>query len=177
MNRVTEETPVLQKALSFGPTRWLLEYGRFDVRPPHSQPVRSRLAAAVVASVVGSLVADALIVAVGTALFPSTRGYVHFQFAYYARLTIVGVLIACAGWPVVTRLSAAPRWVFLRLAVLVSLVLLLPDLAILYEGAPGRAVLVLAFMHLAIALVTYNALVRLAPAQGAVVSLGYESQR
>jgi hypothetical protein len=177
MNPVTDETPVLQRAMSFTPTRWLLEYGRFDVRPPHSQPVRSRLAAAVVASVVGSLVADALLVAIGTVIFPSTRGYVHFQFSDYARLTIVGVLIACAGWPVVTRLSAAPRWVFLRLAVLASAVLLLPDLAILYLGAPVQAVLVLLFMHAAIAVVTYNALVRLAPAHGVALSPGQGRQR
>ena len=173
MNTLTEETPVLQRAMSFTPTRRLLEYGRFDVRPPHTPPLRRRLGAAVVVSVVGSLVADALLVAIGTAVFPSTRGYVHFQFADYARLTIVGVLIACAGWPVVTRLSAAPRWVFLRLAVLVSAVLLLPDLAILYQGAPGQAVLVLVFMHFAIAVVTYNALVRLAPAQAQAVSSGH----
>ena len=50
-------------------------------------------------------------------------------------------------------------------AVVVTLVLLLPDIFILWKGQPARAVAVLMVMHLAIALVTYNALVRLAPAR------------
>src|ERR1700755_956308 len=56
-----------------------------------------------------------------------------------------------------------PRWLFFRLAILVTVVLLLPDVYILYRGQPADAVAVLMVMHLAIALVTYNLLVRLAP--------------
>jgi hypothetical protein len=41
--------------------------------------------------------------------------------------------------------------------------LLLPDIYILEQGQPARAVAVLMCMHVAIGLVTYNALVRLAP--------------
>ena len=67
------------------------------------------------------------------------------------------------AWPVVTRVSSAPRWLFLRLAVLVTVVLWLPDLYILHQGQPPSAVAVLMLMHLAIAQVTYNLLVRLAP--------------
>jgi hypothetical protein len=48
-------------------------------------------------------------------------------------------------------------------AILVTLVLWLPDLYILRGGAPGKAVAVLMVMHLAIAVVTYNCLVRIAP--------------
>ena len=66
------------------------------------------------------------------------------------------MVIACLAWPVVTRISSAPRWLFFRLAVLVTLVLWLPDLYLLDLGQPGRAVAVLMVMHLAIALVTYN---------------------
>jgi hypothetical protein len=40
---------------------------------------------------------------------------------------------------------------------------LLPDFYILYQGQPGEAVAVLMVMHLAIAVVTYNGLVRIAP--------------
>jgi len=80
---------------------------------------------------------------------------------------VIGVIIACLAWPVVVRLSSEPRWVFARLAVLVTMVLLLPDLYIWLTGQPGRAVLVLAAMHLAIALITYNVLVRVAPARPA----------
>ncbi len=112
----------------------------------------------------GSLGVDALLVAAGEALFPSTKGFAHFRFSDYGVLTLIGVAIACAAWPVVTRLSWAPRWLFFRLAILVTLVLWLPDVWILLRGEPPRAVGVLIAMHLAIALVTYNALVRLAPA-------------
>ena len=77
---------------------------------------------------------------------------------------MIGVVIACVGWPVVTRLSSRPRWLFLRLAVAVTLVLLLPDLWIWCHGEPADGVLVLVAMHLAIAVITYNALVRIAPA-------------
>ena len=105
------------------------------------------------------------LVFIGTRLFPSTKGYVHFQFHDYAKLTVIGVLIACAAWPVVTRISSAPRWLFLRMAILVTLVLWLPDLYILHGGAPLRAVAVLMVMHLAIALVTYNCLVHIAATQ------------
>jgi hypothetical protein len=112
----------------------------------------------------GSLAADAALAAAGKRVFPTTVHFVHFQFADYAKLTVIGVVIACIGWPVVTRMTTRPRWVFLRLAVLVTLVLLLPDVWIWVEGESARGVLVLVVMHLAIALVTYNALVRIAPA-------------
>jgi uncharacterized protein with PQ loop repeat len=75
------------------------------------------------------------------------------------------VLIACVAWPVVTRISSSPRWLFFRLAILVTLFLWLPDLYILYRGQSARAVAVLIVMHLAIALVTYNCLVHIAKVQ------------
>jgi hypothetical protein len=137
---------------------------KIDFAPTHDQPRLSRLLAATIVSLAGSLGADALLVAVGTRIFPSTRGYGHFQFPDYGKLTIIGVLIACAAWPIVTRVSSAPRWVFLRMAVLVTCVLWLPDLYILAKGQPAKAVAVLMVMHLAIGIVTYNALVRIAPA-------------
>ncbi|HVC71702.1 MAG TPA: hypothetical protein VNC61_15715 [Acidimicrobiales bacterium] len=115
-------------------------------------------------SVIGSLAADAILVAIGTALFPGTNGYVHFRFSDYGKLTVVGVVLACVAWPMVAWISSTPRWLFLRLAVVVTGVLLLPDIWILMKGQPAKAVLVLVAMHLVIALVTYNALVHLAPA-------------
>ena len=136
---------------------------RIDAPPAHGQPAAWRLIAATVVALAGSLGADAVIVRLGTAILPGTRGYVHFQFADYAKLTVIGVLIACAAWPVVTRLCASPRWLFARLAALVTIVLLLPDVLILTRGQPTRAVVVLMVMHLAIAVVTYLALTRLAP--------------
>jgi hypothetical protein len=50
-----------------------------------------------------------------------------------------------------------------RLAVLVTAVLLLPDVYIWAQGQPAKAVAVLMCMHLAIGVITYNVLVRLAP--------------
>ena len=118
--------------------------------------------------ITGSLAADALLVVIGQAVFPSTRGYPHFQFSDYAKLTVIGVIIACVAWPIVTRITSAPQWMFFRMAVLVTLVLWLPDLYILHGGAAVQAVAVLMVTHLAIALVTYNVLMRLAPVGPAV---------
>jgi hypothetical protein len=135
---------------------------RVDFAPARQQPPAARVAAACVLSVAGSLAADAVLVVIGTAIFPSTRGYVHFQFSDYAKLTVIGVVIACVAWPVVTRITSDPRWLFFRMAIAVTLVLWLPDLYILVKGQPPRAVAVLIVMHLAIAVVTYNCLVRIA---------------
>ena len=135
----------------------LLAWFHIDFRPRGRQPSWWRLAIATIVSIVGSLVADALLVAIGTKVFPSTKGFVHFRFGDYAKLTIIGVIIACAAWPVVTRISSRPRRLFFWLAIAVTAAL---------HGEPANAVLVLVAMHLAIAVVAYNALVRLAPAGG-----------
>ena len=148
-----------------------------DFSPEHRQPVLGRVALATFGSIVGCLVADAILVMIGEAIFPSTKGYVHFRFSDYGKLTVIGVIIACAAWPVVTRVSSAPRWVFLRMAALVTVVLLAPDLYILAKGQPVKAVLVLMIMHLAIGLVTYNAIVRLAPARRSTSSPGGHRRR
>jgi hypothetical protein len=145
--------PSLERALSLV---------RVDFAPAHEQPSAARVIVASVLSIAGSLAADALLVVIGTAIFPSTKGYVHFQFSDYAKLTVIGVVIACLAWPVVTRISSEPRWLFFRMAIAVTLVLWLPDLYILIKGQPPRAVAVLFVMHLAIAVVTYNCLVRIA---------------
>jgi len=145
---------------------------RIDFAPRHKQPATRRLVLATVVSLIGSLAADAILVAIGTALFPTTKDYVHFAFSDYAKLTIIGVIIACTGWPLVTRVSSAPRWVFLRAAVLVTMVLFLPDFYLLVRGDAAKAVLVLMVMHVAIALVTYHALVRIAPTKQVSASPG-----
>jgi hypothetical protein len=140
---------------------------RLDFSPRHRQPSAARVVLATIASIAGSLAADAILVVIGEAVFPGTKGFVHFKFSDYAKLTVVGVVIACVAWPIVTRISSDPRWLFFRLAILVTLVLWLPDLWILYQGEPADAVAVLMVMHLAIALVTYNLLVHLAPVRPA----------
>ena len=141
----------------------LLTLAKVDFPSDRRQPSAARITLATILSLAGSLAADAILVAVGTVIFPSTKHYVHFRPSDYGKLTIIGVIIACAAWPVVARISSASRWLFFRLAVLVTLVLLVPDLYLLYRHQPVEAVLILMSMHLAIALVTYNALVRVAP--------------
>ena len=136
---------------------------RLDVAPAHRQPGALRLVLASLVAIAGSLAADALLVLAGVAVFPATKGYVHFQFADYGKLTVIGVVVACLAWPVTTRISSDPRWLFLRMAVLVTLVLLLPDVYIWAQGQSAQAVAVLVVMHLAIGVVAYEALVRLAP--------------
>jgi hypothetical protein len=140
-----------------------LDLVHLDFAPAHRQPSRGRVVLATVVSLVGSLLADALLVVIAQAVFPSTKGYPHFQFADYGKLTVIGVIVACIAWPITTRITSQPRWMFFRMAILVTLVLWLPDAYILVNGQPAKAVGFLFVMHLAIALVTYNALVRLAP--------------
>src|SRR5271170_6043041 len=140
---------------------------RIDLHPTHCQPPTGRLVVATLVSLIGSLLADGVIVAIGTWVFPLTRGYAHLQFSDYAKLTVIGVFIACVAWPIVTRISSAPRWLFFRMAIVVTLVLGLPDLYIWHMGQPAKGVALLMLMHLAIAMVTYNALVRIAPVEPA----------
>ena len=125
-----------------GSARGPLALVRLDFSPQHRQPAAVRVALATVVAIAASLLADALIVVIAERLFPSTKGYVHFQFGDYAKLTIIGVLIACLSWPVITRVSSAPRWIYSRLAVIVTLVLLLPDCLAsapraTHQGGPG----------------------------------------
>ena len=127
-----------------------------DFPPERWRPDPLWLAVAALLSIVGSLAADIVLVAVGTTVFPATNGYVHFRFSDYGKLTVIGVIIACVAWPIVTRISSSPRWLFFRLAVVVTLFLWLPDLYILWKGQPAKAVAVLMVMHLAIAVVTYS---------------------
>lgn len=140
-----------------------LDLIHLDFAPDHEHPSAGRLVLATVVSIVGSLVVDALLVVIAQAVFPSTKGYAHFQFGDYSKLTVIGVIIACVAWPITTRITSQPRWMFFRMAILVTLVLWLPDVYILVNGQPGKAVAFLFLMHLAIAVVTYNALVYLAP--------------
>ncbi|HSZ36412.1 MAG TPA: hypothetical protein VK773_04915 [Acidimicrobiales bacterium] len=150
----------------------VLAWTRVDFTPKHRQPQWWRLALATVLAVGLSLAACAALVVIGEHVWPATKGFGHFQFADYGKLTVVGVLIACAGWPIVTRISSAPRWLFFRLAILVTLVLWLPDVWIWLKGESAQGVAVLMIMHLAIAVITYNVLVRVAPVQASRLGRG-----
>lgn len=133
---------------------------------PQRPPATISLVIATVAAIVGSLAVDVLLVKIGVSIYPKTKGYSHFRFSDYSKLTIIGVLIACVGWPVVTRISSQPKWLFFRAALAVTVVLFAPDLLIWYLGQSASAVFVLIWMHVAIAVVTYMALIVLAPVRG-----------
>ena len=118
--------------------RKILNLVHLDFAPRHQQPSGVRVVLATIVSIVGSLAVDALIVVIFQAAFPSTKGYAHYQFSDYSKLTIIGVIIACIAWPIVTRITSEPRWMFLRMAVLVTLVLWLPDVASWSAASPAR---------------------------------------
>ena len=93
---------------------YALALGRTDYAPAR-QPPPARVVATAVVSVAGALAADAALLTIGTAVSPAPRGYGHFRCHDYAGLTVIGVVIACLAWPIVTRISAQPRWLFFRL--------------------------------------------------------------
>jgi hypothetical protein len=144
--------------------RSITEFFGIDFHPRHNQPLAFVVVVATVVALAGSLLCDVAVVALATHVYASTRGYVHFRFEDYAKLTTIGVVIACAAWPLVTRISSTPRRPFFVAAIAVTGMLLLPDLYLLAKGQPPRAVFFLMLMHVAIGLVTYNALVRIARA-------------
>ncbi|GHG48183.1 hypothetical protein GCM10012320_15280 [Sinomonas cellulolyticus] len=128
-----------------------------------NQPAPVRWVVASAVAVVGSVLACAALAAAGVAWFPETAGYEHFGFVDYTKLTVIGVGLACLAWPAVTWLSSRAWKPFLWLAILVTIVGLAPDAWILYKGQPANAIGVLVLMHFAVALITYPALVLIAP--------------
>ena len=134
-----------------------------DARAPYAPPAPARVVAATALSAGASLVGDAVLVRWTTNRYPTLQHYSHFRFSDYGTLTLVGVLGAALAWWFVTQYVNAPRRVFFRVATAVTVALWLPDLWLLVRGEPGRAVVVLALMHLVVAVATYNVLVHVAP--------------
>ncbi len=139
-----------------------LDIARIDFRS-RRPPSTLSVAFATAVALVGSLLADALLARLGIAMFPSIGHYAHLRFSDYAKLTTPGVVGAALGWPLVVRVSSQPTWLYLRAALVVTVVLLTPDAAIWYLGQPVDGVFVLVWMHLAIAIVTFLSMITLAP--------------
>jgi hypothetical protein len=59
----------------------LASRARVDFPAQHRQLPAGRVLLATIASIAGSLAADAILVVIGKAVFPSTRGFAHFQFS------------------------------------------------------------------------------------------------
>jgi hypothetical protein len=128
-------------------------------------PSLPRIALAGVASIVATLVADAVLVAIGRAVFDPPGWFGPFHFGSYAPLTVLGVVGATVGWAILVQVSSRPRWVLWRAAIVVTVVLLIPDFVILPSNPTG-GVVTLMVMHITIAVVTYWALLSIAPASG-----------
>ncbi len=128
-----------------------------------NQPGIVRFIVATVVAVVASLLACAGLAQLGVLLFPATKGYDHYAFSDYGKLTIIGVVLASLAWPLVTLVSSRGRRLYFWLAVVVTVVGFAPDAWILYKGQPAAGVFILVLMHLALALITFPALVFIAP--------------
>jgi hypothetical protein len=128
-----------------------------------AQPSLLRWIVATVVALGGSIAACAALATAGIALFPSTAGYEHYQFGDYAKLTTIGVIGAAIAWPLVTLVTTRASRLSLWLAIIVTIVSFAPDAWILRGGQPAPAVADLAVMHVAVGVVTYLALVFIAP--------------
>jgi hypothetical protein len=144
-------------------TRRLAALIRADLPGRRGTPHASRFVIAAVAAVLLSLLACAAVAAVTIALVPSVGGYEHLRFHDWAKLTVVGIVLASLGWPLAGALWSRARVPFLILTALVTVVSFAPDLWIWRQGQPTAGVLALLVMHVAVAVVTYPALVLIAP--------------
>jgi hypothetical protein len=141
----------------------LRSYLRIDLPWGSAQPRAWRFIVAMLAAVVASIVACWVIATVTAALVPATTGYEHFRFADYARLTVIGVVLASVAWPIVTLVSSRARRLYLLLAIIVTVASFAPDAWILHQGQPAAGVVGLMVMHVALLLITYPTLVWGAP--------------
>jgi hypothetical protein len=125
-----------------------------------------RLARAGFSAAALSLAADVELAAVGRAVFTVPASFGKLGFGSYALITVSGVAGATVAWGVLTRLSSRPRWLLTRLTALVTAIFLIPDFLLLgTPGHPAGPVIMLMLMHLASAIITYAALVTIAPAR------------
>jgi Family of unknown function (DUF6069) len=136
---------------------------RLDLPRGSAQPSAARWIVATVLAVGASLLACFGLARLAIAWDPALAGYGHFQFGDYARLTIIGVLGACIGWPLLSWFSSRARRLYFWLAIVVTVVSLAPDAWILHLGQPAAGVVTLVVMHLALAVITFPAMVVLAP--------------
>ncbi|GAA2750115.1 hypothetical protein GCM10009869_08590 [Amnibacterium kyonggiense] len=136
---------------------------RADLPGLATVPTVGRFAVALVVAVLGSLAACAVVAAAAVALVPSLAGYDHLHVGDWAKLTVIGVVLACFGWPFAAAIWSRARLPFLVLTIVVTVASFVPDLWILRQGQPALGVLALAVMHVAVAVVTYPVLVLVAP--------------
>lgn len=125
-----------------------------------STPVARRsglvIAAGILAAAVGAVLVNTLIAVAAHAL-GAADDFPPLQFGAYAFLTVVGTLIAAAGWAAVRHWARRPAAVLRWLVPAVLVVSFVPDLALLatdgQPGTSGLAVGALILMHIALAAV------------------------
>lgn len=139
------------------------ELTRLDLRPLTPLPSGRRIALAGLLAIVGSLVADAVLSTISAATLSPPAYFDKFNAGSYAPLTIIGVVGATVGWALLVRLTSQPQWFVIRAAVVVTIVGLIPDVALLSNNPTG-AVIGLMVEHLVIAVITTYALLKVAPA-------------
>ena len=139
-------------------------FTRTGPAPDATPPAHRRVLAAGLAAAAASLAADVVLARIGQAAFTVPASFGKFSFGTYALLTVLGIAGATATWAAVTRLNSRPKWLLTRLAALVTALFLIPDFLLLGTlGNPTGPVVVLMLMHLAIAVITYTALTKIAP--------------
>jgi hypothetical protein len=128
-----------------------------------ASPSILRLGVITAFAALASIAVNAALVWLATSFDPPLRHFSHFRLSDYGTLTAVGVLGAGLAWYAATRTLPAPRRTFFRVAVVAMLVLWVPDLWLFVKHEPTRGVVFLVFMHLTVAVITYNLLVFAAP--------------
>ena len=158
MSSHEEQNAEMREATVAGP-----QFLRLDMPGLSRQPSVWRWVVGTIIAIGLSLAACAGLVVVATHLVPATIGYGHFQFGDYSKLTIIGVFVACVGWPFVIWITSRARWLYLWLGIVATVVSLAPDLWILHLGQPAAGVATLAVMHVALGVITYGAMILVAP--------------
>lgn len=144
------------------PIRRAMELIRLDLRPLRPLPSLGRIALAGLLSALASVVACVIISEAGKALLSPPASFDKFNPPGYIVLTVLGVAAATVGWAILVRMTSQPRWCLKVAAVIVTIVLLLPDVAILPHDPTG-AVIVLMIEHVVIAVITTWLLLRVSP--------------
>ncbi|HEY4266553.1 MAG TPA: hypothetical protein VGM94_00030 [Galbitalea sp.] len=136
---------------------------RLDLPRGAARPSAWRWVLGTAIAVGASLLACFGLAWIAVAVSPGLAGYGHFQFGDYSKLTIVGVIVACIGWPTITWFTTQARRLYLWLAIAATVVSLAPDAWIFHLGQPPLGVATLVVMHFALAVITYPAMVFIAP--------------
>ncbi len=119
-----------------------------------------------VGALVAAIVVNTVIATVARALGASAE-FQPLTPPAYISLTVLGFLLAVAGWAIIRAKASNPTRVMRVLVPVVLVLSFIPDLGLLLSGSQpgtsGGAVLALALMHLAVAAVTVPALARALP--------------